>query len=78
MSTATPIPPALAPTRLLPRDIVGQGLVGLRSKRMRTLLTAVGITSGIAAMVSVVGISASSRATTCSARSPSCRCRPPT
>ena len=53
---------ALAPTRLRPGDIVGQGLVGLRSKRMRTLLTAVGITIGIAAMVSVVGISASSRA----------------
>lgn len=53
---------ALAPTRLRPRDIVGQGLVGLRSKRMRTLLTAVGITIGIAAMVSVVGISSSSRA----------------
>jgi putative ABC transport system permease protein len=45
-----------------PRDIVGQGVVGLRSKRLRTLLTAVGITIGIAAMVSVVGISASSRA----------------
>lgn len=60
--SATLAPPALAPTRLRPRDIVGQGLVGLRSKRMRTLLTAVGITIGIAAMVSVVGISSSSRA----------------
>ena len=53
---------ALAPTRLRPGDIVGQGFVGLRSKRLRTLLTAVGITIGIAAMVSVVGISTSSRA----------------
>jgi putative ABC transport system permease protein len=52
----------LAPTRVRPRDIVGQGLVGLRSKRLRTLLTAVGITIGIAAMISVVGISSSSRA----------------
>jgi len=57
MSTAV-----LAPTRVRPRDIVGQGFVGLRSKRLRTLLTAVGITIGIAAMVAVVGISASSRA----------------
>jgi len=62
MSATTTTPPALAPTRLRPRDIVGQGLVGLRSKRTRTLLTAVGITIGIAAMVSVVGISSSSRA----------------
>jgi putative ABC transport system permease protein len=53
---------ALERTKLRPADIVGQGLVGLRSKRLRTLLTAVGITIGIAAMVSVVGISASSRA----------------
>lgn len=58
MSTST----MLAPTRVRPVDIVGQGLVGLRSKRLRTLLTAVGITIGIAAMVAVVGISSSSRA----------------
>ncbi|HEY8545203.1 MAG TPA: ABC transporter permease [Acidimicrobiales bacterium] len=61
-SAATLPAKVLAPTRLRPRDIVGQGLVGLRSKRLRTLLTAVGITIGIAAMVAVVGISASSRA----------------
>jgi putative ABC transport system permease protein len=52
----------LRPTRLRPVDILSQGLVGLRTKRLRTLLTAVGITIGIAAMVAVVGISASSRA----------------
>jgi putative ABC transport system permease protein len=64
MSTATDTArsAALAPTRLRPGDILGQGLVGLRSKRLRTLLTALGITIGIAAMVAVVGISASSRA----------------
>jgi putative ABC transport system permease protein len=60
MSTTTSS--ALAPTRLRPGDILGQGLVGLRSKRLRTLLTAVGVTIGIAAMVAVVGISASSKA----------------
>ena len=38
------------------------GTVGLRAKRGRTLLTALGIAIGIAAMVAVVGISASSRA----------------
>src|SRR3954447_22786924 len=43
-------------------DMLGVGVVGLRSRRVRTMLTALGIASGIAAMVSVVGISASSRA----------------
>ena len=38
------------------------GTIGLRAKRGRTLLTALGIAIGIAAMVAVVGISASSRA----------------
>ncbi|HEV7758172.1 MAG TPA: ABC transporter permease [Acidimicrobiales bacterium] len=60
MSTTTTT--HLQPTRLRPRDILSQGLVGLRAKRLRTLLTAVGITIGIAAMVAVVGISASSKA----------------
>jgi putative ABC transport system permease protein len=53
---------ALAPTRVRTVDILGQGVAGLRSKRLRTLLTALGITIGIAAMVGVVGISSSSRA----------------
>jgi putative ABC transport system permease protein len=52
----------LAPTRMRARDIVAQGLTGLRARRLRTLLTATGIMIGIAAMVAVVGISASSRA----------------
>ena len=42
--------------------LVAVGTVGLRAKRGRTLLTALGIAIGIAAMVAVVGISASSRA----------------
>lgn len=52
----------LAPTRVRTVDLLGQGVAGLRSKRLRTLLTALGITIGIAAMVGVVGISSSSRA----------------
>ncbi len=43
-------------------DALAVGTVGLRAKRGRTLLTALGIAIGIAAMVAVVGISASSRA----------------
>ena len=49
-------------TRLRPADVLAVGTVGLRAKRVRTLLTALGIAIGIAAMVAVVGISASSRA----------------
>jgi putative ABC transport system permease protein len=43
-------------------DVVGLGLLGLRVKRTRALLTGLGIAIGIAAMVAVVGISASSKA----------------
>ncbi len=43
-------------------DLIRTGTVGLRSRRLRTLLTALGIAIGIAAMIAVVGISASSRA----------------
>ena len=49
-------------SRLRPADALAVGTVGLRAKRGRTLLTALGIAIGIAAMVAVVGISASSRA----------------
>jgi putative ABC transport system permease protein len=44
------------------RDLVAIGSLGLRSKRSRAALTALGIAIGIAAMVSVVGISSSSKA----------------
>lgn len=56
------IEPGRLRSRLRPRDAAAVGTVGLRAKRLRTLLTALGIAIGIAAMVSVVGISASSKA----------------
>ena len=49
-------------SRLRARDVASVGSLGLRSRRGRTVLTALGIAVGIAAMVSVIGISASSRA----------------
>jgi putative ABC transport system permease protein len=49
-------------SRFRARDVAGVGSLGLRSRRGRTTLTALGIAVGIAAMVSVIGISASSRA----------------
>ncbi|MEU3452915.1 ABC transporter permease [Micromonospora sp. NPDC006766] len=52
----------LVPARLRPRDVLRVGGVGLRTRPLRAVLSALGIAIGIAAMVSVVGISASSRA----------------
>ncbi|MQY05580.1 ABC transporter permease [Actinomadura macrotermitis] len=52
----------LRPARLIPRDVVKVGAVGLRTRPMRAFLSALGIAIGIAAMVGVVGISSSSRA----------------
>jgi putative ABC transport system permease protein len=43
-------------------DLGRVGVIGLRARRLRTTLTALGIAIGIAAMVAVVGISASSKA----------------
>lgn len=43
-------------------DLFGTGTIGLRAKRARSVLTALGIAIGIAAMVGVIGISSSSRA----------------
>jgi len=43
-------------------DVARVASVGLRSRRMRALLSALGIAIGVAAMVSVLGLSASSQA----------------
>lgn len=48
------------PVRLAPLDIVALGLVGLRTRRVRAVLSALGISIGIATMVVVIGIPASS------------------
>ena len=59
MAAVIPLPD---PTRLSPRDVLALGLVGLRSRLSRTALAALGISIGIAALVAVVGIPASSQA----------------
>jgi putative ABC transport system permease protein len=51
----------LAPSRLLPADVLRVGGVGLRMRRLRAALSALGIAIGIAAMVAVLGISESSK-----------------
>ncbi|WP_406280517.1 ABC transporter permease [Embleya sp. NBC_00896] len=52
----------LRPARLSPVDVLRVGASGLRSRRARVLLSALGIAIGIATMVAVVGLSTSSRA----------------
>ncbi|MFJ4877361.1 ABC transporter permease [Streptomyces sp. NPDC088745] len=48
--------------RLGPRDVLHVGSAGLRSRPVRVVLSALGIAIGIATMIAVVGISASSQA----------------
>ncbi|MCF2533273.1 ABC transporter permease [Yinghuangia soli] len=52
----------LSPARLRVRDVLRVGGSGLRTRRMRVFLSALGIAIGIAAMTAVAGISTSSRA----------------
>jgi putative ABC transport system permease protein len=51
-----------AASRLLPTDVLRVGSIGLRTRRLRAALSAVGIAIGIASMVAVLGISESSKA----------------
>lgn len=53
---------SLEPSRLAARDVLGVAASGLGSRKLRTVLSALGITIGIAAMVGVLGLSESSRA----------------
>jgi putative ABC transport system permease protein len=52
----------LAPSRLAAVDVLRTGSLGLRTRRLRAGLSALGIAIGIAAMVAVLGISESSKA----------------
>jgi putative ABC transport system permease protein len=58
MSTTTTI----APSRLAAGDVLRAGSIGLRTRRLRAALSALGIAIGIASMVAVLGISDSSKA----------------
>jgi putative ABC transport system permease protein len=52
----------IARSRLLPADVLRVAGVGLRTRRVRAALSALGVAIGIAAMVAVLGISESSKA----------------
>jgi putative ABC transport system permease protein len=52
----------LAPARLRAGDLARVGSVGLRTRRLRAALAALGIAIGVAAIVAVLGLSSSSQA----------------
>jgi len=51
-----------APARLRPADLARLAAVGLRTRKLRAALSALGIAIGVAAIVAVLGLSASSQA----------------
>src|SRR4051812_44281210 len=50
-----------SPVRLNPLDILGLGLLGVRTRPLRAALSALGISIGVATMIVVTGIPASSQ-----------------
>jgi putative ABC transport system permease protein len=50
-----------APARLRPRDLAGLAVVGMRTRKLRAALSALGIAIGIAALVAVLGLARSSQ-----------------
>ncbi len=61
-AAAVPVQSRIAPARLPVRELIGTALGGLRTRRLRAGLSALGIAIGIGAMVAVVGVSASAQA----------------
>jgi len=55
-------PPAPTAARLRPRDLAGLASVGLRTRKLRASLSALGIAIGVAAIVAVLGLARSSQA----------------
>jgi putative ABC transport system permease protein len=60
--TAAPDGHAPAPARLRPRDLASVASVGLRTRKLRAALSALGIAIGVAAIVAVLGLARSSQA----------------
>ncbi|MGO9820809.1 MAG: ABC transporter permease [Solirubrobacteraceae bacterium] len=61
-TAALPGPEGVEAARLPPRELFGVAMQGLRTRKLRAALSALGIAIGIGAMVAVVGVSASSQA----------------
>ena len=62
MTTTSRPARALAPARLRPGDLAGLASVGLRTRKLRAALSALGIAIGTAAIVAVLGLARSSQA----------------
>ena len=62
VETLGPVPAKLVPARLRPGDLGRVASVGLRTRRARAALSALGIAIGVAAIVAVLGLSSSSQA----------------
>jgi putative ABC transport system permease protein len=62
MSTTSPQPSAPSAARLRPSDLAGLASVGLATRKLRAGLSALGIAIGVAAIVAVLGLAASSAA----------------
>jgi putative ABC transport system permease protein len=62
MTTTSPRPSAPPVARLRPGDLAGLGSVGLRTRKLRATLSALGIAIGVAAIVAVLGLAASAKA----------------
>ncbi len=61
MTTDTSIRGDITPSRLAPADTFRAAGIGLRTRRLRSVLSALGIMIGIGAMVAVLGLSESSK-----------------
>ena len=62
MTTTSPRPAVPAAARLRPGDLAALASVGLRTRKLRAGLSALGIAIGVAAIVAVLGLAASSQA----------------
>jgi putative ABC transport system permease protein len=62
MTTSAGRPATLSPARLRPADLAGLASIGLRTRKLRAALSALGIAIGVAAIVTVLGLAASAKA----------------
>jgi putative ABC transport system permease protein len=62
MTTTSGRPSAPSAARLRPGDLAGLASIGLRTRKLRATLSALGIAIGVAAIVAVLGLAASSQA----------------
>jgi putative ABC transport system permease protein len=62
MTTTSPRPSAPSAARLRPSDLAALASIGLRTRKLRAGLSALGIAIGVAAIVAVLGLAASSKA----------------